>query len=244
MNGGRVAWLNPDDPPDAFPDISNALREPDGLLAAGGDLSEDRLLAAYAHGIFPWYDDGQPILWWSPDPRCVLRPEAFHVSRRLRRDARQAQMKIRYNSAFETVVDECAEPRPGQSGTWITSEMKAAYADLHSAGWAHSVETWLDGRLVGGMYGVGIGSVFFGESMFSRVDNASKFAMLALSIELVRRGVELIDCQVASPHLFTVGAEMMPRQRVRAVLDRCCSPAKRFAAWPDAEFPLSSCVAY
>ena len=238
MSGNRVVWLNPTDPPDAFPDIDRALREPDGLLAAGGDLSEARLLTAYARGIFPWYDEGQPVLWWSPNPRCILRPEAFHLARRLRREIRSSAVVIRFNTAFDDVMRECAAPRAGQHGTWITADMMAAYSTLHAGGWAHSVEAWVDDELVGGIYGIGIGRMFFGESMFSRVDNASKMAMLALSRALRQRAVPLIDCQVASPHLFTIGAELMPRDEFRQIVESACRPRTRFDSWPG-EYPVS-----
>ena len=173
MTGNRIVWLEPGDPPDAFPDVHTALLEPDGLLAAGGDLSSERLLEAYCRGIFPWYDQGQPVLWWSPDPRCVLRPEEFHASRSLRRAARRSAFEIRFNTAFPEVIRRCAAPRPTQRSTWITDDMLAAYERLFHEGWAHSIEVWEDGTLVGGIYGVVIGKVFFGESMYSGVANAS-----------------------------------------------------------------------
>jgi len=233
----RVVWISTSDPPDSFPDIDGAMHEPDGLLAAGGDLSSPRLLAAYRLGIFPWFDDGQPILWWSPDPRCVLVPGDFYVSRRLKRDLRQSPAIIRFNYGFDEVIRSCAEPRITQQGTWITADMIAAYDRLHDEGWAHSVEVWQDGKLVGGLYGLAIGSVFFGESMFSRQDNASKFALFALSRHLHDRAFELIDCQVASQHLLTLGAKMMPRREFSRMLHSACEPASQFVDWPDS--PLS-----
>lgn len=228
----RIAWITPSDPPDAFPDISRAMREPDGLLAAGGDLSGPRLLAAYRLGIFPWFDAGQPILWWSPDPRCVLVPGQFHASRRLRRELRRSQAEIRFNTRFATVIARCAEPRPGQHGTWITREMIAAYTKLHADGWAHSIEVWQQDALIGGLYGVAIGRVFFGESMFSLQSNASKYALYTASQHLRTRAFALIDCQVMSHHLTTLGATLMPRDQFAAVLGTACEPPRQFTAWP------------
>ena len=168
MSGSpRIVWISPHDPPDSFPDVELALREPDGLLAAGGDLSTPRLLEAYRRGIFPWFDDGQPILWWAPDPRCVLFPDQFHLSRRAVRDMRRSSAEVRFNTAFDEVIAGCAEPRAGQAGTWITPEMRAAYNNLHDEGWAHSVEVWNEESMIGGMYGVAIGRVFFGPVMWS-----------------------------------------------------------------------------
>jgi len=214
----RITWIAPDDPADAFPPLDAAFSEPDGLLAAGGDLSQERLLYAYQHGIFPWYDEGQPILWWSPDPRCILIPGDLHVSRRLRRSLRQSDFVVTFNSAFDEVIAACAEDRTGQSGTWITIDMARAYRELHRAGWAHSVEIWRDESLVGGLYGLAIGRVFFGESMFSRAGNASKIALLALCRELVARDFALLDCQVESPHLQSLGATLMPRASFANIL--------------------------
>lgn len=233
MAANRVAWLSPGDPETAFPNVDSALREPDGLLAAGGDLSTKRLLYAYRQGIFPWYDDGQPILWWSPDPRCVLRPADFHISKRLRRDLAQSKGIITLNRSFSEVIRACAEPRPHQQGTWITADMVRAFETLHAAGWAHSIEVRSGDCLVGGMYGLAIGGVFFGESMFSRQSNASKFALCGLSNLLLKRGFELIDCQVVSEHLMTLGATTMPRAQFTEILRRACDPARPLENWPD-----------
>jgi leucyl/phenylalanyl-tRNA--protein transferase len=229
----RIAWISPDDPPEAFPDIGRAMREPDGLLAAGGDLGSRRLLAAYRLGIFPWFGPGQPILWWSPDPRCVLFPGTFHASRRLRRELRGSDAEIRFNTCFDAVVAACAEPRPGQDGTWIVPEMMAAYSRLHAEGWAHSIEVWQQDALIGGLYGVVIGRVVFAESMFSRHSNASKYALYALSQFLKTRDFELIDCQVMSEHLTTLGAVLLPRARFADILAAACEPAEQFEDWPD-----------
>ena len=223
----RIAWIMPGDPPDAFPPVEAAFAEPDGLLAAGGDLSPDRLLYAYEHGIFPWYEAGQPILWWSPDPRCILRPEALHVARRLQRFLRQCDYELSFNRNFASVIDQCAGARRGQRGTWITPDMRNAYIELHRLGWAHSVEVWQGARLVGGVYGVGMRQAFFGESMFSHESNASKIAMRELCLELLGLGVGLIDCQVSSPHLLTLGATLVERADFVAELDRVCGTRQR-----------------
>jgi leucyl/phenylalanyl-tRNA--protein transferase len=184
----------------------------DGLLAVGGDLSIQRLLLAYASGIFPWYSEGEPILWWSPDPRMVLRAPHFHVSRRLERTLRQGLFRVTMDQAFPLVIRHCATtPRPGQRGTWITPEMEQAYVELHEAGYAHSAECWQGDRLVGGIYGVSLGGVFFGESMFSHVSNASKVAITRLMQQLQRWDIPLLDCQVANPHLRRLGGLEVPR---------------------------------
>ena len=232
MKSPQITWISSDDPPEAFPDIDRAFDVPDGLLAAGGDLSESRLLYAYRHGIFPWFNEGQPILWWSPEPRCVIVPGKLHVSRRLRRSLRQSGFIVRFNTAFDEVVAACANDRPGQDGTWITPEMSTAYGRMHAAGWAHSIEVWRDDALVGGLYGLAIGGVFFGESMFSRVNDASKAAMLALCSVIDAHGFALLDCQVESPHLMNMGAELIPRRRFADTLDKRCDPASLFAGWP------------
>lgn len=224
MKSPRITWISSEDPAETFPDISSAFVTPDGLLAAGGDLSEKRLLYAYRHGIFPWFDEGQPILWWSPDPRCVMRPDDFHVSRRLRRYLRQSGFEISFNAAFSEVIEKCAEDRDGQQGTWITAEMADAYSSLHRRGWAHSVEVWSEGVLSGGLYGLAIGKVFFGESMFSRQSNASKAAMLALCRLLEQAGFAILDCQLESPHLLSLGARLMPRVEFAAMLAKACEP--------------------
>ncbi len=229
MRNHRLHWIDPNSPPEAFPPVEIALRDPEGLLAVGGDLSPKRLLAAYRRGIFPWFVDGQPILWWSPDPRCLFRPDAFHLSRSLRRTIRRSTFEVSFNQRFEAVVQACAEPRPNQDGTWITRDMVNAYTELHWDGWAHSVEI-LDGdELVGGIYGIAIGRAFFGESMFSRRIDASKMAMAALIRELTKRDFLLLDGQVESPHLLSLGAEMAPRDGFIRLLDTAC----------DAETPLT-----
>lgn len=233
MSNQRVVWLTADDPPTAFPPVDTALREPDGLLAAGGDLSPERLLAAYRGGIFPWYDDGQPLLWWSPDPRCVFFKDDLHLSRRLQRQLRRSTAEIRFNTAFDEVIRACAGPRRYQEGTWITDDMVVAYQQLHTSGWAHSIEVWQDDRLIGGLYGLIIGKAVFGESMFSKQTNASKIALLVLDRLLDADEVGIIDCQVQSSHLLSLGASVIPRGQFTDVLGVLCEPVEPFRNWPD-----------
>jgi leucyl/phenylalanyl-tRNA---protein transferase len=207
---GTLRWLSRSATVD-FPPAQEALTEPNGLLAAGGDLAPERLLAAYRRGIFPWYEEGQPILWWSPDPRAVLWPDDLHVSRSLRRSMRNAGFELRIDTAFDTVVANCAAPRSYARGTWITRDMADAYGRLHRLGWAHSFETWRGDELVGGLYGVAQGGVFFGESMFARATDASKAALVHAVRYLKERQFALIDCQVASAHTLSLGATNIPR---------------------------------
>jgi len=216
----NIVWLSEHDPPDAFPPAENALHEPDGLLAAGGDLKPARLLAAYRRGIFPWYSRGQPILWWSPDPRTVLFPQQMKVSRSLAKRARNSGFETRFDTDFMGVMRACGDRALRPEGTWITREMCAAYAELHRLGYAHSVETWLNGELVGGLYGVRLGKVFFGESMFSRVSDASKFALKSLCEHLIEQQVAIIDCQMATPHLLSLGACLIPRSEFLHLLQQ------------------------
>ena len=206
-----LRWLDPNDVEAPFPDVEHALKEPDGLLAIGGDLSPARLLRAYRHGIFPWYSNDQPILWWSPDPRSVLYPEHLKVSRSLRRTLKKNVFSVTADVAFRRVIQYCAEPRSTGAGTWLTHDMVEAYCRLHTVGYAHSVETWHEGDLVGGLYGVVLGKIFFGESMFSRRSDASKVAFIRLAGHLQKWGYALIDCQVASTHLTSLGAQAIPR---------------------------------
>jgi leucyl/phenylalanyl-tRNA--protein transferase len=194
-----------------FPPVERALRSPNGLLAAGGGLTPKRLLDAYRHGIFPWFSAGDPVLWWSPDPRMVLFPQEFRVSHSLRKTLRNQVYEVRADTAFEQVMRACAAPREGQSGTWIHEDMIAAYSALHRMGVAHSVEAWRGGELVGGLYGVGIGRVFYGESMFSLSRDASKVAAAHLAAQLARWNFGLIDCQMNTPHLVSLGAREIPR---------------------------------
>ena len=203
-----IPWLDARDP---FPPVTRALTEPNGLLAAGGDLSSERLLAAYRNGIFPWYSDEQPLLWWSPDPRMVLIPAEFRIVRSLRKRLQRRDYAVSADTAFDQVMHACAAPRPGQPGTWITEEMVSAYGALHRLGHAHSVETRIEGELVGGLYGVAIGRMFYGESMFTRETDASKVALAHLVRQLQRWGFEMIDCQMRTPHLASFGARAIPR---------------------------------
>ena len=207
--------LTPDAPPDAFPDPRAAPR--DRPLAVGGDLSVARLLAAYRRGIFPWYSDHEPILWWSPDPRAVIVPAELHVSRRLRRRLRRGELRVTVDTAFAEVVSGCAAPRRGgERGTWITSDIRAAYLALHAAGHAHSIECWRGDLLAGGLYGVAVGRIFCGESMFSRVPDASKTALA----RLCTAGYLLVDCQVPNEHLLRLGARLVSRGDFLTVLAR------------------------
>ena len=204
-----IPWL---ESVDAFPPLEQALIEPNGLLCAGGDLSAQRLLLAYRQGIFPWYSVGEPILWWSPDPRMVLVPSEFKISRSLQRTLRAGTYQIRLESNFPAVMRFCAQtPRNGQVGTWITAEIQEAYGKLHKLGFAHSVETWMNGKLVGGLYGLAIGKMFYGESMFSHATDASKLALAHLTRFLTEQGFGLIDCQMNTPHLASLGAREIPR---------------------------------
>ena len=203
-----------------FPPLERALDQPNGLLAAGGDLSPGRLLAAYRRGIFPWFSEGEPILWWSPDPRMVLYPAEVRVSRSLRKALRRDDYEVRVDSAFAAVMAACAEPRPHQAGTWIVPAMISAYAALHARGYAHSVETWRGGDLVGGLYGVAIGRAFFGESMFARSTDASKIALVHLARQLERWRFGLIDCQMRTAHLATLGAREISRERFSRALEQ------------------------
>ena len=205
-----LTWLERDEP---FPPPDQALREPNGLLCAGGDLSVPRLLDAYRQGIFPWYSGDEPILWWSPDPRMVLFSDELKVSRSLAKNLRNKGFETRIDFAFSRVIKACAEPRKGEPGTWLGKDMQAAYLALHKAGHAHSFETWQDGKLVGGLYGVAIGRAFFGESMFSRATDASKVALVALVETLRARGCPMIDCQQRTPLLASLGAREIPRRQ-------------------------------
>ena len=214
-----------------FPPVDRA--SPEGLLAVGGDLRPERLLEAYRQGIFPWYNDNQPILWWSPDPRAVLFPENLHVSRSLKRSLRPDVFIVTLDSSFRTIMEQCAAPRQQhpEGGTWITGDMLDAYTRLHELGHAHSVETWQDGRLVGGLYGVAIGGAFFAESMFTRVDDASKVALVRLVRQLQAWNFRLIDCQQFSPHVGRFGAEEIPRRDFIVHLSKAVKLPGRRGQW-------------
>lgn len=218
-----------------FPDVELALREPDGLLAVGGDLSVERLIAAYQQGIFPWYSEGQPVLWWSPDPRMVLKPEDIKVSRSLAKTICKQNFKITFDQDFRNVISACSKPRlekgVQQGETWILDEMIEAYVKLHEAGYAHSVECWQENKLVGGLYGVAIGKVFFGESMFSRISDASKIAFVFLSRQLQQWNFKLIDCQVYTSHLESLGASMMTRKQFLTLLQQYAINKSEHVKW-------------
>ncbi|WP_031433408.1 leucyl/phenylalanyl-tRNA--protein transferase [Methylomarinum vadi] len=227
----NLTVLDPLRPEQPFPSPEKALREPDGLLAIGGCLSSRRIVNAYRHGIFPWFSPGEPILWWSPDPRLVLFPEQLKVSRSLRKTLRKNIFQLSFDQAFSAVVDACAAPRERQSGTWITEEMKQAYNQLHRQGIAHSIEAWRDGELVGGLYGLAIGRVFFGESMFHRQTDASKVVFVHLVNNLIAWDYRLIDCQVHTEHLVSLGAIEIARLDFLQHLRRLCNRAPAEQAW-------------
>lgn len=212
------------DPESPFPPIERALDEPQGLLAIGGDLSPARLVNAYRQGIFPWYADDQPVLWWSPAPRCVIYPAAIHISRRLRRCYNQGKYSLTVDQSFAEVIEACAEPRPDEAGTWITADMKAAYVRLHEMGIAHSLEVRVNDELAGGIYGLSLGRVFFGESMFSKQKDTSKIALVSLCRQLQKWNFSLLDCQVANPHLLSMGAEEISRQEFSHHLKAALEP--------------------
>ena len=218
-----------------FPDVELALTEPDGLLAVGGDLSIERLTTAYQLGIFPWYSDDQPILWWSPDPRMVLKPKNIKVSRSLGKIINNKKFVVTFDTHFRDVITACSEPRlekgKVQNDTWILDEMIEAYVAMHEAGYAHSIECWQDDELVGGLYGIAIGSVFFGESMFSRVSNASKVAFVALAQQLEQWDFKLIDCQVYTAHLESLGASMVSRKQFIKMLNQYTTSDKKKSQW-------------
>lgn len=234
----RIARLD-DLAPDRFPDPERALVDPNGLLAFGGDLSPQRLLSAYTLGIFPWYSEGDPLLWWSPNPRCVFTTDGVHVSRSLGKTLRKVHWQWSMNRAFEAVMRECAAPRDGQDGTWITPDMIVAYTNLHLLGYAHSLEIWEDDELVGGTYGVAVGRAFSAESMFSRRTDASKVALVTLARVLRARDCPWIDAQVPNPHLLGMGARTIPRRQFLAGLSRLVAEPP-VHDWPRALSPVAA----
>jgi leucyl/phenylalanyl-tRNA---protein transferase len=235
----EMRWLGPPGSEIRFPDPARALPWPNGLLAAGGDLSPERLIAAYRRGIFPWYETGQPILWWSPDPRAVIFPHELHVARRLRRYLAGQRIEASFDREFAAVMRGCARSDEPGTGTWITPEMHLAYERLHALGYAHSVEVWSADELVGGLYGVAIGRAFFAESMFSRQPNASKAAMVFLAQELRARDVLVMDCQLPSRHLDSMGAREIPRRDFLALLAESVTGAQpEAAAWSGERHPV------
>lgn len=214
----KIPWIAPDDGATPLPEVEHALTEPNGLLAVGGALTAERLVDAYGRGIFPWFSDDQPVLWWSPDPRSVIYPGKLRISRSLRQRLRRPSFDVTLDQSFAAVIRACAAPRDGQAGTWITPSMIAAYTELHELGLAHSVEVWREGALVGGLYGVSLGTAFFGESMFSRVSDASKVALVYLAAQLRGWSFSMIDCQMPTHHLETLGARTIPRREFIAAL--------------------------
>jgi leucyl/phenylalanyl-tRNA--protein transferase len=227
----RLTLLDPDNSAQAFPPLYKALREPDGLLAVGGCLSTERLINAYRHGIFPWYNAGEPILWWSPDPRLVLFPDKLVVSRSLRKTLRKGVFIVTFDKAFSEVMIACAEPRKDSVGTWISSDIYQAYVELHQQGFAHSVEVWCNEELVGGLYGVALGQVFFGESMFHTKTDASKVAFVTLVEQLKLWDYQLIDCQIHTSHLASLGAEDINRRAFVRLLNQYCRMPVSSSAW-------------
>jgi leucyl/phenylalanyl-tRNA--protein transferase len=225
-----IPWLGNTD---GFPPLELALREPNGLLCAGGDLTPQRIVRAYGDGIFPWYSPGEPVLWWSPDPRMVLFPTEFRISHSLRKTLRKGRYQVRLDTRFKAVIEACAEtPRPGQAGTWIAPEIQAAYFRLHELGYAHSVETWIDGKLAGGLYGIAIGKMFYGESMFTHVTDASKIAVAHLARFLGEREFGMIDCQMNTSHLASLGAREIPREDFLRDLQRLTAVPPLCGRWP------------
>lgn len=237
MQGLAPYWIHPNDTSFEFPDVRLALEDPDGLLAIGGNLHPKRLAAAYRQGIFPWYNNDQPILWWAPNPRAVLFPADLKVSRSLRKTLRKTlhnkKFDISFDQAFAEVVEACSEPRAqyNDPGTWIIDDMKRAYQKLHEQGLAHSVECWSDGKLVGGLYGVAIGQVFFGESMFSRKTDASKVAFVSLVNQLSQWDFAIIDCQIHSQHLESLGAKNIDRETFTKLLNQYCERPGHPGLW-------------
>ena len=230
QGSNKLYWVKENILATDFPDVDQALRDPDGLLAIGGDLSEKRLLDAYQRGIFPWFNEGQPVLWWSPDQRCILELNEIKISRSLAKCLRKNKFKITYNTAFTKVLEGCAAARKDIDDSWITNDIKLAYFNLFKAGYAHSVECWQDANLVGGLYGIAMGKVFFGESMFSRESNASKVALVHLTKQLDKMNFRLIDCQVHSRHLQTLGAKPMQREMFIKILDNYCN-LEKISVW-------------
>lgn len=227
----RLHWLDPRNPRQPFPAAQMAMRDPNGLLAIGGDLSVTRLLRAYSQGIFPWYNPDEPILWWCPDPRTVLIPAQFHASRSLSRRLRKHDYAVTLNRAFSAVLDLCAAPRVHSRGTWLGPEMKRAYQELHERGHAQSLEVWQHGELAGGIYGVSLGRAFFGESMFSAAPDGSKIALYYLCRQLAAWSFELMDCQIASPHLASLGAMQLPRTEFLHRLQGAVAAPERSGRW-------------
>ena len=226
-----LTYLDPNFSKQPFPDVHNALKNPNGLVAVGGCLSPERLINAYKQGIFPWFNPGDPLLWWSPDPRLVIFPEQLHISKSLHKTLRRQVFQISMDTAFTEVIKACADPRSKETGTWLSPEMQTAYIRLYQEGYAHSIEAWQDNKLVGGLYGLAVGQVFFGESMFHTQTDASKVAFVSLIKQLSLWGYQIIDCQVHTPHLVSLGAEEMTRQRFSALLQQYHQRQPSATAW-------------
>lgn len=232
-----LAWLDGNSP---FPPLNQALQSPNGLLAAGGDLSPQRLLQAYSQGIFPWYNPGEPILWWSPNPRMVLIPQQLRVTRSLAKVLRNRSYEIRVDTAFRQVMTACAAPRDAEGGSWIGPEIIDGYCELHRLGHAHSIETWINGELAGGLYGVALGKMFYGESMFTRSNDASKIAFVHLVQKLQQWGCGMIDCQMFTDHLHSFGAQLIPREQFTAKLRLLIAEEAMFQPWHYRNVPTST----
>ena len=231
-------WIDPDSPVDNFPPVENALSQPDGLLCFGGDLSTDRILNAYQRGIFPWYSEGQPIMWWSPSPRCVIYPDEVIIRRSLKKSMRNMNYHFSIDTAFPDVIKACSAPRDEDGGTWITHEITSAFTRLHQLGHAHSAEVWKDGKLVGGLYGIAIGQIFFGEYMFSVARDTSKIALACMTKFLSRHQFKLIDAQVTSGHLLTLGAKEIHRNDFISMLDKYCLVENDIDLWQTDPMPV------
>lgn len=238
MNRIALYWIEPGSAADNFPPVEQALSHPDGLLCFGGDLNDDRLLHAYQLGIFPWYSEGQPIMWWSPSPRCVIYPEEIVIRRSLKKTMRNAGYEFSMDLEFSEVIRRCAAPRADDAGTWITAEMQQAYEHLHDLGYAHSVEIWKDQQIVGGLYGVAIGQVFFGESMFSSESDTSKIALACLVQRIAAAGFKLIDAQVTSRHLLSLGAREIGRADFQDQLAKFCQMENPIDIWQTGRIPV------
>ncbi len=230
----KLYWISKNILSEEFPDIACALTEPNGLLAIGGELNPNRLIDAYCQGIFPWYIEGQPVMWWSPDPRCILFPDEFTISRSLKKSLRKDKYIITFDKAFAEVVKCCAEPRLNDSGTWITTSIIKNYNLLYENGYAHSVECWYRKKLVGGLYGIAIGKIFFGESMFSHMTDTSKICLAHLVHLIKKLEYDLIDCQIYNNHLKTLGAKVIPRNNFSNILAKSCGAtcSKPKQGWP------------
>jgi len=238
MSKVALYYIDPDSPADNFPPVVNALTQPDGLLCFGGDLSTERILNAYRRGIFPWYSEGQPIMWWSPSPRCVIFPDEVIVRRSLKKTMRNMDYHFSIDTAFPDVISACSAPRDEDGGTWITHEIKDAFIRLHELGHAHSAEIWKDGKLIGGLYGIAMGQIFFGESMFSIARDASKVAFACAAQFLHRHHFKLIDAQVTSGHLLSLGAREIQRDDFITTLDKYCHVENDIDLWQTSSMPV------